>query len=455
MPTPRTAARLDPTGALVVREHRSGPVYEAKWRRDGRQMKRRIGPAWLERDGENGDWRSRRGRVPAGFFDEKRATVQMAAIIAEHERKERAVEAGERARLERGVSFRQVATEWLEHLRVERGAKPATLKDYGYLLAEPGAPHRCGGGRSAGLILATFGERPIAKITTKEISAFLRRLDADGVSARSVNKYREVLSAIFNYACREDTHCLPSNPAQGTVKRRQQPPAVLDFYEPEEIEALAQMAAVGSHRGKQPPGLSAGEIEWRAREDAQDAELFRIAAYTGLRFGELLALRWEDVNLDARRMVVHRAVSAGVEGPTKTWQARFIPIADPAAEALKRLRARGDYTTRDDYVFCSRLGRRLDPSAVRRRYKRARDAAGLRPLRFHALRHAAGSLVARHADARFVQDFLGHSRITTTERYMHAKARPEDLERVNLAFAHKPSTTHGTSRAASRPADDK
>jgi integrase len=50
-----------------------------------------------------------------------------------------------------------------------------------------------------------------------------------------------------------------------------------------------------------------------------------------------------------------------------------------------------------------------------------------------SLRHATGSLVARHADARFVQDFLGHSR-TTTERYMHAKARPEEVERVNLAF---------------------
>jgi integrase len=46
----------------------------------------------------------------------------------------------------------------------------------------------------------------------------------------------------------------------------------------------------------------------------------------------------------------------------------------------------------------------------------------------------AACLVARHANARFVQEFLGHARITTTERYMHAKARPQDIELVNLAF---------------------
>jgi integrase len=243
---------------------------------------------------------------------------------------------------------------------------------------------------------------------------------------------------MFGFACRTDTHSLPTNPVTGTAKRREPPAAVLDFYEPEEVETIASAAADGSHRGQQPSNLSTDEIAWRAREDAQDGELFRLAAYTGLRLGELIALRWEDINLDTRRMVVHRAVSAGIEGPTKSWQARFLPLADPAAEALERLQGRGDYTSRGDYVFCSRLGRRPDPSAVRRRYKAARDAAGLRPLRFHALRHAAGSLIARHTDARFVQEFLGLSRITTTERYMHAKARSEDLERVNLAFAPAP-----------------
>jgi integrase len=424
----------DTAGALVVVERSDGPVFEAKWRRDGAQVKRRLGRAWLER-GPDGAWRARRGRLPEGVLDQRRAMVRMAETIAEHESRRSEVDRIERELREAGVTFREVARDWLVQLEKEQGAKPSTLQDYGYLLTEPGTPHRRGGRVSRGFVMAQLGDVPAARVSTRQVSALLRELQDSGVSPRTVNKHRQVLSAIFNYGRREDTFALPANPVTATTKRREPPPAVLDFYEPDEVDGLAQAAAAGAHRGPQPADLGPDEIEWRAREDAQDAELFRLAAFTGLRLGELLALRWEDADLDGRRLIVHRAVSAGVEGPTKSWQARFVPIADPAAAALERLREREHYTQRDDYVFCSRLGRRLDPSAVRRRFKRARDAAGLRPLRFHGLRHGAGSLVARHADARFVQQFLGHSRITTTERYMHAKARPEDVERVNRAFA--------------------
>jgi integrase len=283
--------------------------------------------------------------------------------------------------------------------------------------------------------MQAFGDVRLRDVTTSQVAAFLRGLDRSGISPRSVNKHRQVLAAMFAYACREDTYALPANPVKGTSKRREMPAAVLDFYEPEETEALARAAACGAHRGTPVYGIDDDELEWRAWEDRQDAELYRVAAYTGMRLGELLALRWEDVDLDGRRVIVHRAVSANVEGPTKSWQARALPLADPAAAALARLADRGDYTARNDYVFCSRLGRRLDGSAVRRRYKRARDAAGLRALRFHALRHAAGSLVAREAGAHFVQAFLGHSRLSTTERYLHAKSRPQDVDTLNRAFA--------------------
>jgi integrase len=424
-----------PSGALVVRTDAEGhPYYEAKWRRDGAQVKRRVGSAWLD-PAPRGGWQPRRGRIPDGFFDEKHATVAMAALVAEHDAEETAIERGERERRERGATVRELAAAWIEYVWREKGAKPATLQDYGYLLAEPGTPHKRGPGVSPGRIIGALGDRPIAKVTMSDVASFLRGLERTGMSPRSVNKHRGVLGAMFSYAQHDDTYALEHNPVIGTSKRRELPPAVLDFFEPEEIEALARAANAGAHRGTQPANLPPGEAQWREWEDRQDAEMYRVAAYTGMRLGELLALRWEDVDLERRRVIIHRSVSAGVEGPTKSRQARSLPLADATAAALARLADRGDYTERDDYVFCSRLGRRLDRSAVRRRYIRARDSAGLRALRFHALRHAAGSLVAREAGAHFVQAFLGHSRLSTTERYLHAKSRPQDVDTLNRAFA--------------------
>jgi integrase len=419
------------------------PFYEVKWRRGGSQVKRRVGLAWLECAG-NGGWRARRGRVPDGYFDEKRATVRAAQLVAEHDAAQREIEHARRERRELGATVRELAAQWLEYVAREKGAKPATIQDYGYLLMEPGAPHRRGPGRSEGRIMKALGDRRVARVTTADAATFLRGLEREGMSARSVNKHRGLLGAMFSYAQREDTYALEHNPVTGTSKRREKPPVVLDFFEPEEIEALARAAGAGAHRGPQPAELDVDEAAWRTWEDRQDAELYRVAAYTGMRLGELLALRWEDVDLERRLVIVHRAVSAGVEGPTKSRQARALPLADVAAAALARLADRGDYTRRDDYVFCSRLGRRLDRSAVRRRYTRARDAAGLRPLRFHALRHAAGSLVAREAGAHFLQAFLGHSRLSTTERYLHAKSRPQDVETLNRAFAF----VHATAEAS-------
>jgi integrase len=202
--------------------------------------------------------------------------------------------------------------------------------------------------------------------------------------------------------------------------------------------AFARVVVARAAPESPPDRIGEQEVAARRREDSQDADLYRIAAYTGLRLGELLALRWEDVNLDLRRLVVHRALSAGIEGPTKGWQARFVPLSDGAADALARLRERGEFTRATDHVFCNRLGRPLDGAVLRRRFKRTASAAGLRVLRFHALRHGAGSLVARQTDARWVQGFLGHSKITTTERYLHAKARPDDVDRLNRAFAVVP-----------------
>lgn len=422
------------TSKPFVRERATGPYWYAKWSRDGKPVIRALGRAWVEPT-PIGGWRARRGRPRDGELTEAQAGARMLAIVDEHHAEQLRMEADEAERRLRGITFRELAREWTIYLEQEKGLKPSSLRDYRWVLAEPGQPHRRGSGSSPGLMMASFGDRPVLEITTREVAEYLRSLDRSGTGPRSVNKHRQVLSAIFSYGMREDTYHLPKSPVSATSKRREPPPAVLDFYEPEEVEAIARVAEHGEHRRVAKLSYDAGEQRARDRENRQDADLFRIAAYTGLRLGELLALRWADVNLTDRRLVVHRAFSDRTEGPTKSWQARFLPIADPVAASFLRLSERGEFIGAEDFVFCSRVGRPLDSSALRRRFKRATQAAGLRVLRFHALRHGAGSLVARQADPRWVQGFLGHSKLTTTERYLHAKVRPEDVAILNRAFA--------------------
>jgi integrase len=76
----------------------------------------------------------------------------------------------------------------------------------------------------------------------------------------------------------------------------------------------------------------------------------------------------------------------------------------------------------------------LDGSALRRRYKAALAAAGLRPLRFHDLRHTFGTRMIAKADIRRVQEWMGHADIQTTMRYLHYAPRDEDAELVAEAF---------------------
>jgi integrase len=114
---------------------------------------------------------------------------------------------------------------------------------------------------------------------------------------------------------------------------------------------------------------------------------------------------------------------------------RRVPLPDQAAAALERLSRRGDFTAPDELVFCNVLGRPLDSSALRRRFKRARDAAGLRPLRFHDLRHTYGSLLAAAGvDLVTIQAAMGHGALVTTGRYLHARPAAEQAAVFTRAF---------------------
>jgi hypothetical protein len=150
----------NPSATIVVREHRGQVFYEAKFRYNGRQIKRRIGPAWLERDPDTGHWRRHRGRIAEGAYDERAAHVAAAQLVAEYVDEAANVERVERERRTRGVTFREVAHAYLRRLADVADAKPSTLRDHGYVLAEPGIPHKRGKGTTAGHVWPRSGTGP-------------------------------------------------------------------------------------------------------------------------------------------------------------------------------------------------------------------------------------------------------------------------------------------------------
>ena len=434
-----------------VRAGAKGRVYcDAEWRwrldRDApwRFRKQRLGLAWQEPDGAGGR-RKRSGRCRPGWLDERTANVAAVAAVEAFEREVAEGQQAEREEAERRATVRVLPGEWLEWLTEVRGAKPSTIQDYQYLVGEPGVPYKRGNRVTAGRIMTAFGDRRYDQVTTTEVSAFLRSLDRDGLSPRNVNKHRQVLAGIFSYACRDDTYGLEVNPVARTDKRREDPPAALDYYEVHEVEALARACERGEQRvGRQI--LDPHELAARTGEDRQDAEAFRLLFYTGLRLGEMLALRWEDVDLTDRMLLVRRALSAGQETLPKGATSWFVPLSSPAVEALARLANRDEFIGANDYVLANRFSRHLESTSLRARYQRGCAAAGLRPVRLHDLRHAAGSLVARTNNPVFVRDFLGHAKLSTTDRYLSAKLRPEEFERLDRAFGIEPAEPSGADR---------
>ena len=305
-------------------------MYYAKWRdAERRQIKRRLGPAWVVRDGEG--WKKRRGRAPDDHLDQRAAFAVMDRMIREHATQVALPKP-------RGpVTFACVAEAWLHHLEHIQGAKPSTLSDYRYMLRAPRARPRKRGSAPQGRIMRAFGTRPLDQITAIDVKRWLAELDEAGISARTINKHRQLVASVFEFGIADGEYGVAENPVRATAKRREPDPKPIDTYSPEEVLALARAAREGRHRNPHRPAVSDAERADRAREDEQDAALFIVAAFTGLRAGELLALRWRHVRFEDARLLVERAISAGQESSTKPRKWRVVPLADQAAAVLARL----------------------------------------------------------------------------------------------------------------------
>ncbi len=365
-----------PTGHVFRVERSRGSVWYAKYRLpDGRQVQKKIGPAWTGR-----------GRPAAGYFTKRLAEDWLRSLLEEARR-------GTLPGLVRtGATFADAAAEYLRYIEVDRGRKPSTV----------------GGYRSAiqAHLLPAFGDVPVEEVTTAAIESWVAGFDG---SVRTRNKLLIQLHGILRRA--RKVYGLAGNAAAEVEKFPQRRSGEIEVFSAEEVWALV-----------------------RAAGSELDGALFLTAAFTGLRMGELLALRWRDADFTGSVVRVRASYYGGALTTPNSGKVRAVPMAPDVATALAQLGRRQDWVGDDDLVFVGEAGGNLDGSALRRRYKAALAAAGLRPLRFHDLRHTFGTRMIAKADIRRVQEWMGHADIQTTMRYLHYAPRSEDAQLVAEAF---------------------
>jgi integrase len=153
------------------------------------------------------------------------------------------------------------------------------------------------------------------------------------------------------------------------------------------------------------------------------AELFRFAFYTGCRPGEIVKLRWENINLKKRMITI-----GDKNLTTKNKRTRVVPICN---ELLNRLKSNDSIRKSTDFVFSKSNGFPYNRDYISRCCKKSIRAAGLdEDLHLYSLRHSfASNLAGKGAPIIAVKDLLGHSSITTTQIYSHS-----DLESLQNAI---------------------
>jgi integrase len=167
--------------------------------------------------------------------------------------------------------------------------------------------------------------------------------------------------------------------------------------------------------------------------------LIFVALRTGLRWGELCELRWTDIDLKVGRLVVNRAFGLNEVKAPKSGKGREVPLSPQTIAVLKDHRH-----LRGELVFSDEKGSRLDYHQTDEKLKGICRRAGLRNFRWHGLRHTfASHLVMRGRSIKEVQELLGHSTISMTQRYAHLSP---SVKRDAVAVLDAPALSAGQSQ---------
>jgi integrase len=263
-----------------------------------------------------------------------------------------------------------------------------------------------------------WGTRAVAEIEPADVTKLVADLGTAGKADKTILNVYALASQIFDHAVSQGWR--PDNPCSRveapTVAERDE----INYLTPPEIGALTRAVSLDDDYG------------------SSDRALYTVAAKCGLRQGELLALRWRDVDWAASRIRVSRSFDRKQDkAPKSKAGRRSVPLPLSAAVELERHSKATAYDGPDDRVFCNpETGRPLDHSKLSRRFKVALKAAGLTPIRFHDLRHSYGTrLAAAGVDLVKIKTWMGHKDIATTMIYAHYQPAEDEAGMVEAAFS--------------------
>lgn len=278
------------------------------------------------------------------------------------------------------VSFAVFASRWLSDYAAHR-VRPATLRDYTGIVNHH--------------LISCLGHTLLSQITAGQLQQLVTQKLESGLSPARVVKIVVVLKEMFKHA--QVWGYLSESPAR-FVERPRQIRQEMDYLRPHEIRML----------------LDAASPEHYA--------LFASAIFTGARQGELVGLKWQDVDLTENRLHIRRSYGEGQYAEPKSANSHRTIALSPFLVGILKNHKAARYTRPDAPVFANGAGKPLDArNIVQREFEPALQRAGLRRIRFHDLRHTyAALMVSLGENPKFIQHQMGHSSITVTmDRYGH------------------------------------
>jgi integrase len=311
-----TRSETRPSGHLQVKGDRRNRAWYALWRdADGRHQKR-LGLAHVKDSGRRTPrgaviWRAADGpKADQTYLSPAETRDELAKLLADAPREP----TNPRHKRDQDRTFGEACEAWLNYVEHEKARRPSTLRDYRNAV-------RC-------YLLPEFDPDTLLRtLDTRRIDAYRERLLTETeLSRRTVQKILVELYSILKRAKRKGW--IEVNPAEDA--ERVTVPRTGDFtvLTPDEVHAVAR--------------ADGAEIY---------AAVYLRAAFTGLRLGELRALRWLDVDFANRIVHVRRNLVRAEEGAPKSQRVRSVPMSDQVAVVLDALSRRGDGSGPEDLVF--------------------------------------------------------------------------------------------------------